>query len=908
MPPDDPSPSPPNPRHPILARPGRIALALALLLLGLLIAAGAWVAALIPQTPSIDDLQQVRAARPSVLLTADGKVLATFRRNQSEPVPLERVSPYVVGALLSTEDRRFYQHHGIDPGRTLAAVWHSLHGDLQGGSTITQQLARNLFPEDVGHARNVTRKVREMITALRIERVYSKRQILADYLNSAPFLYNTVGIEAAARTYFNTSASALNPAQAATLVAMLKGTDYYNPVLHPERARRRRDLVLQQMAQTGALTAAQAQHWQATPLQVSLTLPDDNGTLAPHFTAYARRWLLDWARAHDVDLYRDGLVVQTTIDSALQQQAEAAVERETALLQQVTDVEWGSAALVDARDPQTFARLHAHVTPFRHFFARHPELIADFLRDTPQYRARRSAGASDAAALSALRGDEALVAQVRRAKTRLEAGFVAMDPDTGEVKAWVGSRSFADDQFDHVAQAERQPGSTFKPIVYAAALESGIGPGRGYVDGPVEVRLDDNTVWRPTDMHGFSGEVMSLTDGLVYSKNTITAQVGQEVGVPRIVTLAQAMGIDQSKLDPVPSLALGTSPVTLLEMADTYCTIASQGVHRKPVFIRRIARTNGEVLAEFVADAQRALSVSSAVNLIEMMRGVVERGTGTAIRTRFDIGADVAGKTGTTQNNTDGWFILMHPHLVAGAWVGFDDQRVTMRSDYWGQGGHNAVLLVGDFFRHALRAHLIDARAEFPQPEQPVIWASDTGLPGDPSAAGPDGDLSDVLAGDAQAPITVARDRDGHPVLGDPAGVASMQDNAAPPKSAEELEQAFGRAPGERPPTVNTSGTGSAPLLPGTAGASSGSREAGAGPSVGQGDAPQRPDEPRRLDTPQRLDAPPRQNEPRPLGAPQPLGMPLRAARAQPSPPPDRPPLLDAPIDSRGGRSPGDDR
>jgi penicillin-binding protein 1A len=296
------------------------------------------------------------------------------------------------------------------------------------------------------------------------------------------------------------------------------------------------------------------------------------------------------------------------------------------------------------------------------------------------------------------------------------------------VRAWVGSRKFELDQFDHVAQSSRQPGSTFKPFVYAAALERGIGPEHAYVDEVVAIPLSDGKVWRPTDMSTASGERLTLRDGLVRSKNTITVQVMQDVGVPGIVRLAKAMGVDRSTLDPVPSIALGTSPVTLLEMVSGYATIANSGQYRKPLAIRRILDRNGKVLAEFdggkSGDRRQAMSERSAVELIDMMRGVVSQGTGQAIKTRFGITADVGGKTGTTQRNTDGWFILMHPKLVAGAWVGFNDTRVTMRSSYWGQGGHNAIFIVGDFYRDSLDKGRLDAAAQFPHPPpRPAVVA-----------------------------------------------------------------------------------------------------------------------------------------------------------------------------------------
>ena len=327
------------------------------------------------------------------------------------------------------------------------------------------------------------------------------------------------------------------------------------------------------------------------------------------------------------------------------------------------------------------------------------------MRETPDYRKAVEGGEAPAAALKRLKADRDFMRKLRESKSRLEAGFVAINPMTGEVKAWVGSRDFARDQFDHVAQAARQPGSTFKPFVYGAALENGMSPEQPYVDAVTDIRAADGTVWRPTDMSGTTGRQMTMRDGLVFSKNTITAQVMRDVGLPPVIKLAQNLGIRQSKLAPVPSLALGTSPVTLLEMVSGYSSIAAQGEYRKPIFVRRITDRDGNVIADFGnAKPERAMSQAASATLIDMLRGVVNRGTGTAVRSRFGINGDVAGKTGTTQNNADGWFILMHPNLVAGAWVGFNDNRVTMRSSYWGQGGHNAILLVGDFFRSALDA------------------------------------------------------------------------------------------------------------------------------------------------------------------------------------------------------------
>ncbi|RSZ60534.1 penicillin-binding protein [Massilia atriviolacea] len=678
-----------------------------------------WVLILLPFTPGVSDLKQTRAAKASVLMSADGKELASFEEGVQERVTLAQISPHMIAALIATEDHRFRDHHGIDFRRTFASVLHTALGDPQGGSTISQQLARNLYPEQVGRARNINRKLKEMITAVKIESAYSKDEILESYLNTVPFLYNTFGIEMAARTYFDTTAAKLDVLQSATLVGMLKGTNYYNPVTNPERSVQRRNVVLSQMRKHGMLDEKRYDSLRKKPLRVSFSRQAERKPSDTHFTAYVRKWLIEWADENDYNVERDGLVVHTTLDSAMQEAAEKAVERQGNTLQIIADVEWaqsdsgyGSAG--------GYAGMHGSITPFEYFWRAKGTLVNAFIRETPEYRKAVESGDSGAQALKRLKADRAFIARLRAAKTRLETGFVAMDPENGHIKAWVGSRDFHKEQYDHVVQAARQPGSTFKPIVYGAALEKGFAPNRPYRDAVMNIKAGDGTVWRPTDMSGSSGNQMSMRDGLVFSKNTITAQVMQDVGLPGIIDLARGLGIRNSKLESVPSLALGTSPVTLLEMVNAYSSIAAQGEYRKPVFVTRITDRAGNVLAEFGNPApERAMSSQNAADLIDMMRGVINRGTGTAIRYRFGINADVAGKTGTTQNNADGWFIMMHPKLVAGAWVGFNDNRVTMRSNYWGQGGHNAILVVGDFFKAAIAGGKVDTAALFPGGRRP---------------------------------------------------------------------------------------------------------------------------------------------------------------------------------------------
>ncbi|MDO9199042.1 transglycosylase domain-containing protein, partial [Rhodoferax sp.] len=384
---------------------------------------------LLPFTPSIGDLRKAKSEAPSVLLAADGTVLAEYKRINRQWVTLEKISPHVVNALIATEDRRFYEHHGIDVRRTVGAVLSTLTGDLQGGSTLTQQLARNLYPEEIGRATSITRKAKEAITALKIEAVYSKREILETYLNTVPFLYNAFGIEMAARTYFDKSADKLDELESATLIGMLKGTSYYNPVQNPERALQRRNLVLTQMAKHGMLDPARIEVLAKRPLKLDFERQDESLGPAPHVAQHLRKWLIAWADPRGYDIQADGLRVHTTLDARLQKAANQAVERQMAQLQTLAD-------------------------------------------------RRRKAG---------------------QERPVLQAGFVALDPRNGAVRAWVGSRDFAQEQFDHVSQARRQPGSTFKPFVYGAAFMQGFSPSDTLMDEPVVITSPGGQVWTPSD-------------------------------------------------------------------------------------------------------------------------------------------------------------------------------------------------------------------------------------------------------------------------------------------------------------------------------------------------------------------------------------------------------------------------
>ncbi|HLL10013.1 MAG TPA: transglycosylase domain-containing protein, partial [Rubrivivax sp.] len=424
-------------RWALLLRAWRIGALIAGALLLALLGYVGWLAS---STPKIGDLRQAENARASLIVSADGQPLGRFSRAQRDPVKLGQVAPDVLKALIATEDHRFYEHHGVDFKRTAAAVWHTATGSTQGGSTITQQLARNLFPQEIGRERSFGRKVKEIATALRIERHFSKQQILEAYLNSAPFLYNVVGIEMAARTYFDKPAAQLDTLQSATLVGMLKGTAYYNPVRYPERAQGRRNVVLGQMARHGHLDQARLRELAVRPVELQFNRPADPADAAPHFVAQVRKQALEWADQNDRDLYTEGLVIHTTLDSRLQDAAAKAVDTQARALQAVADVEWSQERVRGGGSLDSYAKLAPKADAFAHFWAKNPELLREFATVTPEYRKAVASGAAPADALRTLYADKAWLTKLKRHHARLEAGFIAVDPASGGVRAWVGSR------------------------------------------------------------------------------------------------------------------------------------------------------------------------------------------------------------------------------------------------------------------------------------------------------------------------------------------------------------------------------------------------------------------------------------------------------------------------------------
>jgi penicillin-binding protein 1A len=518
------------------------------------------------------------------------------------------------------------------------------------------------------------------------------------YLNTVPFVFRAYGIEAAALTYFGKHADELDVLEAATLVGMLKGPSSFNPVLNPERSQQRRNVVLANLVEEGHLSRAEMEVLREKPTPLAFRPTTRQGGIAPYFAEYVRRQLDIWAEENGYNLATSGLRIHTTLDADLQQAATAAFDRTLEDLQAVVDVSWSEPSVpFFSQRADAYAGYRGRGRAFDYFWDAHPHVLDRLIRKSERYAGLMGGGQGREQALERLRADEAFTDSLKASASVLQGGFVAIDPQDGHVKAWVGGRDFSESEFDHVAQARRQPGSTFKPFVYAAALANGYMPDDTLPDWPFHyINHATGQSWAPDNFGGASGSLFTLRQALAYSKNTITAQLVMRLGAKRVVDFAHRMGI-RSELDPVPSIGLGTSPVSLLELTSAYSTIANLGKHQVPLVITRIENQDGDVIEEFAPSSRQAIPAPVAYAVLDMMRGVVDRGTGARIRTQYGARGDLAGKTGTTQRAADGWFMLLHPDLIMGSWVGFDVQELTFRTTWWGQGAHTALHTVGRF-------------------------------------------------------------------------------------------------------------------------------------------------------------------------------------------------------------------
>jgi penicillin-binding protein 1A len=655
--------------------------------------------------PGKEHLSQIHHPIASEVYSADSVLLGRYYLQDRTPVEPSAVPDNLKKALVATEDVRFYDHSGVDVKSLLRVIIKTLLLQKEssgGGSTITQQLAKNLYPRRSYPILSLPiNKVREMIIASRLEDVYTKDEILVLYLNTIPFADNTYGVKTAADRFFSTQVRDLTIDQSAMLVGMLKATHSYNPRLFPDRALARRNLVIAQMEKYHFISADEKRILQAKPLSLNYNNVGYSSGMAPYFRAYIRNELLEWCRenrkedGNAYNLYTDGLKIYTTIDSRMQTYAEKAMQKQMKDLQQKFASQLNKKKLDDA----ALRRLH----------------------QLPQYAELKEAGLPEKEIVAALKKpvstriytwdgikevDMSIFDSVKHHMQFLQAGMLAMEPQTGEIRVWVGGIDHRFFQYDHVRPGtRRQVGSTLKPILYAAALEEGIGPCT-YISAR-KTEYTNVDAWTPenTDEDTYDRKY-SMEGGLSGSVNTVSVKLLEKTGIDDAIDIARKMGIT-SDLPAVPSLALGTPSISMMEMVGAYSTLANSGVYVKPRYITSIADRHGKVL-ETIRPADddepvRAVSKESAQLMVHMLKSVVSEGTGSALRTRFGIQNDVAGKTGTTQLNVDGWFMAITPRLVIGTWVGADDPSLHFKSTSLGQGAATALPITAYFLQEVNR-------------------------------------------------------------------------------------------------------------------------------------------------------------------------------------------------------------
>ena len=649
--------------------------------------------------PGYYELKNIRHSYASQVISDEGVILGKFYVENRTGVNLKNVSPYLTNALVATEDERFFQHNGFDWrsfGRVMVKSILLRNESAGGGSTITQQLAKNLFPRKrYWFASILINKWREIITAQRIEKVYSKNEILHLYLNTVPFSDNIYGIEVACKRFFATTAKDIKPEEAAVLIGMLKGNYIYHPKLFPERAKARRDLILDLMARQHFLTKDSVEILKKLPLKLIYTKENQDEGLATYFRENLRqevsKLLKDKTKpdGQPYDIYRDGLRIYTTISSRLQRYAEAAVKEHLSDLQKNFEISWGKK-----RPWET------------------PENLDLWMKKSDRYKTMKDEGISDADIKKAFdkkvrmnifhwSGDKDTTMtpmdSLKYYAMILNVGVFSMDPNTGWVKVWVGGTDFTHFKYDHV-KSTRQAGSTFKPFLYTAAIEKGIPPCTWFADSATT--YTEYEEWRPDNSddkhHGF----YTLPGALAFSKNTISVKLMFETGILNVINTAKKMGIT-TKIPSVPSIALGTADVSLYDMVTAYGTLANRGKKPTPRYLKKILDRDGKVLYDFELDKpekqEEVLNPDVCDVMNKMMMGVVDYGTAKKLRTQFGIIGQTCGKTGTTQDNTDGWFIGYKPKLVTGVWVGADNPIVKFRYMGQGQGSSSALPIWGRF-------------------------------------------------------------------------------------------------------------------------------------------------------------------------------------------------------------------
>lgn len=687
-------------------------------------------------SPSMEIIQNPISNEASYIYTEDSVLIGKFFNENRSPVQFENISPYVINALISTEDERFYLHHGIDYQAIFAAAKDMAKGNARGASTITQQLVKNLFKVrsqystgllgNIPGLKILIMKSKEWITAIKIENLYSKKDILTLYLNTVDFGSNAYGIRTAAKTYFNTEPANLTAEESATLIGLLKATTTYNPKINPKNSLRRRNQVLlnmlthDKMFQVGNMTKTDYDSICQIPINMKdFKVEDAYSGKALYFRNAVRNELREWCKANDIDLDGDGLKIYTTLDSKMQAYAEAAVNKQMRILQDRFDEHWrGQNPWRDERgkEIENFIEDLAKKSEYYKILDRKYEGNADsidYYMNLPHKLKVFAYGKGDKNGL--VEKEWSTMDSIRYMVRFLHCGFVAMEPQTSHVKAWVGDVDFDSWKYDKVT-AMRQPGSTFKLFVYASTFEynDSIDPNYMLQDVNVNIEVDDKAhpgkkkIWRPHNADGsYGGAYVPLHTAFAQSINTVAAKLGIDVGVGKVAEMAYKMGV-KSKLEVTPALSLGASDMQLIELVDAYCSVMNDGMQRNPILVSKIVDRNGKVIYDAEEEVEKAQKVMKYTTAYYMQRllwaGAYEGGTSSSARAYLgkNYDTEIGGKTGTSSNHSDAWFVGCTPNLVGGAWVGGEYRSIHFRTGALGQGSRTALPVFGYFLQKVL--------------------------------------------------------------------------------------------------------------------------------------------------------------------------------------------------------------
>lgn len=698
--------------------------------------------------PSFEELENPETNLATEVISSDGQTLGKYFKENRTPVNYEDLPGHLVNALVATEDERFYSHSGIDAKGTARALIYL--GDKGGASTITQQLSKLLFsdPNKRGTFNRIIQKVKEWVIAIRLEEQYTKEEIITMYLNKFDFLYQAVGIRSASRIYFSKEPKDLNIEESATLVAMLKNPILYNPVKErfQKNSKQRRNQVLKQMEKNDFITTKVKDSLQNLELITFFSPEKHDDGIATYFRAYVQEFMKDWIEDHpkpdgsSYSMYKDGLKIYTTLDSKMQTYAETAVEKHLKNLQKEFDRQ-------NESNP---------TSPFRGIEASEIEsILQKGMKNSDRYKRMKQRGiAEDSIQASFNRKRDMRVFSwngpidtlmtpkdsIRYYKSFLNTGMMSMTPQTGEVKTWVGGVNYKFFKYEHVKQAKRQVGSTFKPFVYATAIDQlHLSPCYELPNTPYTIPKGRHGVtedWTPSNSSEDYGGIKTLKQALAESINTVTARVIDKTGPESVIKLIDKLGVDTSSILPVAAIALGTPDISVYEMVSAYSTFANKGVYVKPYAIQRIEDKNGTILYQHQPESRDVLSAESAFVTVKLLEGVTKFGSGRRLRTNSDYAKkteaykravtgypyafenDIAGKTGTTQNQSDGWFIGMVPNLATGVWVGGEDRSVRFPSITYGQGATLALPIWGMYMKDVYANDSLQiSKEEFEAPE-----------------------------------------------------------------------------------------------------------------------------------------------------------------------------------------------